>query len=226
MNSRLIPILFLFASAGLAAQSGPVMVTKNFHFREGIYLSYASFRNDSPDLGWDQVEAKWYTNPKTFLTQMEYIRPKTTGQTAVDPDSIWGFCMQGVPYMRLSRDWIKKELATFAPIQLRGKICYFDFDRMDTTDVLITAYNPANGMPFRKGVIKKEHEVKYAKILEFETGKVADFNRQNLLAWIGDDQQLVEAVLALREEELKAKLFKSLLIYVDRNHVYVTPYTK
>lgn len=215
----LIPFLALAANT-LAAQTEPVLVTKNFHFREGIYLSQESFRHDSPDILWDQVQAKWYTNPQTYLTQVEYIRHDESA-AALSPDSIWGFCIQGVPYIRLSRDWIKKELATFAPLQLRGKICYFDFDRMDTTEVLITAYNPANGMPFRRGVIRKEKQVNCPKILHFETGALADFNRENLAAWIADDPQLLEAVMDIREEELESKLFKTLLIYVDRNKVYI-----
>lgn len=220
MIRRLIfPVLALLANS-LAAQKDSVLVTKNFHFREGIYLSQKSFRHDSPDILWDQVQAKWYTNPQTYLTQVEHIRTDESA-AVLSPDSIWGFCIQGVPYIRLSRDWIKKEMATFAPLQLRGKICYFDFDRMDTTEVLITAYNPANGMPFRRGVIRKEKEVNCPKILHFETGALADFNRENLAAWIADDPQLLEAVMDIREEELESKLFKTLLIYVDRNNVYI-----
>lgn len=201
----------------LAAQ--PVLVTKNFLFKEGIYLTFQSFRNDDPDFSWEQVHGVMFTNPQTFLTQVESIHPN--GQEAISPDSIWGICIQGIPYIRLSRTWIQKELATFAPLQLRGKICYFEFNRKDTADVLITAYNPANGLPFRKGVIRKAYDVNIPKMLNFETGAVVDFNRENLVAWIGDDPELAEAVAALREEELKTKLFKSLLIYVDRNNVYI-----
>lgn len=213
---RLLFLAFLLPWA-LAAQ--PALVTKNFRFLEGIYLTHSSFRNNAPDLSWDQVQAKWYTNPQTYLTQVEYISME--GQGSLSPDSIWGLCIQGIPYIRLSREWIQKELATFAPIQLRGKICYFEFDRRDTTEVLITAYNPANGLPFRKGTIRKTSDVTCPKMLDFETGAVADFNRENLVAWVVDDPELVEAVLAIREEELKVKLFKSLLIYVDRNNVYI-----
>jgi len=217
MSLRSLILLILPLPSLVAAQ--PVLVTKNFLFREGIYLNFQSFRNDTPDLTWEQVETRWYTNPQTFITQVESIRP--AGGEAISPDSIWGFCIQGIPYIRLSRDWIRKELATFAPLQLRGKICYFEFNRKDTSDVLITAYNPANGLPFRKGVIRKAYEVNTPKMLDFESGAVADFNRENLVVWIDDDPELAEAVMALREDELKTKLFRSLLIYVDRNNVYI-----
>lgn len=211
----------LLVPAAATAQQDPVLVTKNFRFQDGVYLSHQSFRANTPDLGWEEVEATWYTNPQTFLTQLEDLRPKNK-KTGIKPDSIWGFCLQGIPYLRLSRDWIQKELATFAPLQLRGKICYFEFDRIDTAQVLITAYNPANGLPFRQGLIEKELEVNCPKILDFESGEVADFTRDNLIAWIADDPELAKAVQALTEEEAKTKLFKSLLIYVDRNQVYIS----
>ncbi|MBK7407835.1 MAG: hypothetical protein IPJ40_06985 [Saprospirales bacterium] len=159
---RLVLILVagvLFPSMG-PAQSEPTLVTKNFRFEDGIYLTYHSFQTNTPDLRWEEVEAKWYANPQTFLTQLEYLHSRT-GQPGILPDSIWGFSLHGIPYVRLSRDWIQKELATFAPLQLRGKICYFSFDRKDTTQVLITAYNPVNGMPFRQGMVDKELEVVY-----------------------------------------------------------------
>lgn len=201
-------------------QDDRVVVSKNFHFRDGVYLSHQSFRNNAPDLAWEQVQARWFANPQTFLVQMEFIHPEGGGMD-ITPDSLWGFTMQGIPYIRLPREWIRKELATFAPIELRGKICYFDFERLDTLKTLITAYNPYNGRPFRQGYIDKEAQRNYRKMLHFETGQVRDLTRENLLAWIGDDPELSAAVVDIPESELDAKLFKCLLIYVDRKKVYV-----
>jgi hypothetical protein len=208
------------STAGLQAQSELQLVSKNFHFEEGIFLSHTSFRTNSPDLSWEEVEVSSFTNPQTFITQIEYVRLKEGGK-AISPDSIWAVSIEGIPYVRLSRDWILKELATFAPLKLRGKICYFEFTRKDTVQVLIKVYNPVNGLPFREALVDREEEVRAPMILEFESGRIAEFNRQNLLAWIQDDALLTEAVLELPEEELEAKLFRSLLIYVDRNKVYI-----
>lgn len=202
------------------AQSDSVWVSKNFLFREGIFLSYQSFRSNAPDMSWEEVEATLFTNPQTYLTHIREVKT-AAGEGAIDPDSIWGICLQGIPYVRLERAWIQKELATFAPLELRGKICYFDFDRIDTVQVKMTAYNPANGLPFRQAMVDKEVEVNMPKILNFETGEVADFTRDNLLRWIAGDPALSQAALELGEDELESKLFKILLIYVDRNRVYI-----
>jgi hypothetical protein len=209
-------------ACGLYGQSDSVLVSKNFQFREGIFLSYQSFRANAPDLNWEEVEATLFTNPQTYLTHLKELRLERGEGRAIEPDSIWGICLQGIPYIRLERDWIQKELATFAPLELRGKICYFDFNRLDTVQVKMTAYNPANGLPFRQAMVDKEVEVNLSKILNFESGEVADFTRDNLLRWIADDPALSQAALELREDELESKLFKILLIYVDRNGVYIT----
>lgn len=207
-------------AGSLFAQPDSVLVSKNFLFREGIFLSHQSFRTNAPDLSWEEVDATLFTNPQTYLTHIQEVKIKE-GDGDIYPDSIWGICLQGIPYVRLERTWIQKELATFAPLELRGKICYFDFDRLDTVQVKMTAYNPANGLPFRQAMVDKEIEVKLAKILNFETGEVADFTRDNLLRWIAGDPALTQAALELGEDELESKLFKILLIYVDRNGVFI-----
>jgi hypothetical protein len=218
---QVLAALAALLACSLHAQPDSVLVSKNFQFGEGIFLSYRSFRANAPDLNWEEVEATLFTNPQTYLTHLKEVRLERGEGRAIEPDSIWGICLQGIPYIRLERNWIQKELATFAPLELRGKICYFDFDRLDTVQVKMTAYNPANGLPFRQAMVDKEVEVKLAKILNLETGEVADFTRDNLLRWIADDPALTQAALELREDELESKLFKILLIYVDRNGVYI-----
>ena len=57
--------------------------------------------------------------------------------------------------------------------------------------------------------------------MHFETGEVKDFTVENFLQWIQDDENLVETIMELSEEERQEKLFKCLLIYVDRNEVKI-----
>lgn len=222
-TGRFVLVAFLGAlmAGSLPAQPDSILVSKNFRFREGIFLTFGAFRANAPDFSWDEVEATLFTNPQTFLTHIGALRATEGEGRAINPDSIWGICLQGIPYIRLERAWIQKELATFAPLELRGKICYFDFERIDTVQVKMTAYNPANGLPFRQAMVDKEVEVNRAKILHFETGEVADFTRENLLRWIAGDPALTQAALELEDDELESKLFKILLIYVDRNGAYV-----
>ena len=66
-----------------------------------------------------------------------------------------------------------------------------------------------------------EEEVFVEKIMRFETGEIVEFTVENVLHWIQDDPLLVETIKELPAEEMQEKLFKCLLIYADRNEIYV-----
>jgi hypothetical protein len=208
-------LLFLFAALPAFGQDS-LTVTKNFHFTDGVYLSFEEFRANRPAYRMEEVNAWFFTNPQTSLTQVETVVVEQTGQP-VDTGLIWALSIGGVPYVRVPGGEISKELPTFAALKLRGKICYYTYPDWRNKQVHIAAYNPLNGRPFRTGTVEREEEVVVKKMLHFDTGEVADFTLDNFLAWIQDDPKLVETVNELPPEEKKEKLFKCLLIYVDRN---------
>ena len=211
---------FLYLSLLLAALPAfgqdSFTVTKNFHFTDGVYLSFEEFQANHPSYRMEDVEAYFFTNPQTALTEVEAVVIKETGQP-VDTGRIWAISIGGIPYVRVPRSEINKELPTFAALKLRGKICYYTYPDWRSKQVFIAAYNPLNGRPFRTGTVERENEVVVKKMLHFDTGEVADFTLDNFLAWIQDDPTLVQTVKELPPEEKKEKLFKCLLIYLDRN---------
>jgi hypothetical protein len=185
-------------------------------------MSFEAFQTNSPDYEWDDLKANLVTNPQTFLTQIQYIFIKDeTGNIPLDLDEIWCVSLAGIPYLRLTDDKMKKEMATFAGLQLRGKICYFSFEEYKMVKIPMHAYNPYTGIPFRSAVIERKKNVKIEKILNFETGEIADLSVENLKSWIQDDQKLLDTMNSLSYEEVEEKLFKCLLIYDDRNVVRV-----
>lgn len=215
--------LFLFCSLLFTLQlhsQERQLVSKNFRFTDGIYMSLEEFQADNPSHKWEDVEVSFFTNPQTSLTQVERVISRKDGKE-IDPDRIWGLSMDGVPSIRIPDGEIHKELPTFAALKLRGKICYFTYPDWRTKKVYVAAYNPLTGRPFRQGVVEREEEIIVSKMLHFETGEVADFTVGNFLNWIADDQPLVGTYEELSPEEREEKLFKGLLIYVDRNATYL-----
>ncbi|MAT54580.1 MAG: hypothetical protein CMN32_08855 [Saprospirales bacterium] len=209
--------IFSFALSGNAQVSGEV-VSKNFHFKDGIYLHFSSFQTDSPDISWEDVEAVIITNPQTSLTVIDSLRWRKSGR-AISIDSIWGFSRNGVPSIRIPEQEISKSLPTFAALKLRGKICYFTYPDYRMREVFVAAYNPLTGRPFRTGKVLREKEILVERMLSFETGQLADFNLENFKTWIADDSTLLKSFLELTPAEQQEKLFKTLLIYDDRNLV-------
>lgn len=216
--------MFITAFIGLFGASlfgqDSVLLTKNFRFAEGVYFNMAQLQANSPAHGLETLDMRYFTNPQTSLTQVDgivFIKSKQP----LPLDSIWAICLDGVPSIRVPGDEISRELPNFAALKLRGKICYFTYPDYRSKKVWVSAYNPLTGRPFRKGAVEREEEVYVEKMLHFLTGEVSDFNPENLLTWIQDDPLLVETVKELPREEQQEKLFKALLIYVDRNAAFL-----
>lgn len=228
MKTNFLLFISFFVVQLLLAQASQdstmTLLTKNFKFQDGVYLSLAAFQNNAPDYTWEQVKTNLFSNPQTFITQVEYIDLKADSITTKQPlhlETVWGISLDGIPYIRLPKGTLDTKLMSFAGLQVRGKICYFEFDRPEMREILMPVYNPVTGKPFREAYVQREKQIYYQKMMDFRTGEIKDFNTQNMLLWIEDDRKLWNAVNVLTEEEAHEKLFKSLLIYDDRQKIYV-----
>lgn len=213
-------LLFLFPATSIFCQENPAALSRSFRFADGAYLSFAELQANRPALPADSVELHFFTNPQTYLTQVEAIFEKSTGDF-FDPAQAWAVVIGGVPYLRLPPGEISRELPTFAALRLKGKICYFAYPDWRMKKVSVAAYNPLNGRPFRQGMVEREEEVLVEKMLHFETGEVADFTVENFVRWISDDPALVASMADLTPAEANEKLWKCLMIYVDRNLAFL-----
>ena len=203
---------------GLSAEGQ--VISKNFQFTDGIYLSHEAFQRNQPDYLLEALKANLFTNPQTFMTQVDSVSVLVNGSYQdLEPRAIWIICLGGIPYIRLPEGAVNKDLTTFAGLQLRGKICYFRYENLESREIPMVAYNPATGKPFRQAVIQRNVLVTYEKMMHFETGEVLDFTVEHFLGWIQDDPELTLSVRELGPDEAREKLFKCLLIYDDRNLV-------
>ena len=218
---RKITIVMLFCTTCLFGQDS-IKLTKNFQFQDGIYLSLEEFQANEPTFGWDELSASIFTNPQTMLTQISSISLPNGGEDLVlDAHSIYALSIEGVPSILVESAEIQKNLATFAALKVRGKICYFGFPTIQKKEIAMQAFNPKNGRPFRTSTIEREEEVFVEKMLHFETGEILPFEVNNFLKWIQEDADLVKTISELNPKEQKEKLFKCLLIFDDRNHLYL-----
>ncbi|GJM32236.1 MAG: hypothetical protein DHS20C18_12370 [Saprospiraceae bacterium] len=213
-------ILFSLFSLALWGQSDSVLITKNFKFQDGVYLSFAAFQKNQPDYSWDEAEGRMVTNADTYVSKIEWLRV-TNGETKrhLPFPKVWGVCIGGIPFIKTPVQY--PDYVLFAALRVRGKLCYFSYEEEAIEQVVISAYNPLTGRPFRSGKVSNKVYHHQEKMIDFEQGTIVDFNPTNFLDLIKDDPKLSASVRDLSEEEAQEKLFKSLLIYVDRNPVYV-----
>ncbi|MFK7773598.1 MAG: hypothetical protein AB8F94_15720 [Saprospiraceae bacterium] len=225
----LILSFILYVNALLQAQGDTVYLSKNFKFQDGIFLSFEDFKKNTPTYKWNEVLAGVHSNPQNFLAQMYGLRvPKSEIKEGeemeyenVDLESIWGISLDGIPYIRLSREELNKENVVFAGMKLRGKICYYEYEEFVIQKKQMSAYNPVTGYPFRTKDVDVKVKLIHQNILHFESGETAVFSKENFKEWIKDDRKLYQTVKDLSPQEVEEKLFKCLLIYVDRNLVKI-----
>lgn len=184
-------------------------------------MDFQSFKKNQPTYTWIQLDGSLVTNPQTFITKVDYLYFKGHRDKPMDLSQVWGLCLGGIPYVRVEEKEEKDGVVEFAGLQVRGKICYYTFEKEVTRMVVIKAYNPLTGHPFRSGEVPMKEIVLQERMLRFEDGATKVFNIENFLAWIQDDRQLWTTLKDMPAEEMKEKLFKSLLIYDDRQSVYV-----
>ncbi len=219
INIALLACFSLLTASSGWAQEDSLRLGKNFKFTDGIYYDFASFQSNQPDMTWEEVEASVFSNPQTFMAQVEYIQSESNGRIAVD--SLWGICLGGIPYIRLPKGSVNRSLTVFAGLRLRGKLCYFNYENEEMRSFEMPVYIPNTDFVFRKAWVDREQIIVYEKLLHFETGEVVDFNPYNFRRWIADDERLLQTLDKMTMPEVEEKLFKCLLIYVDRNAVQI-----
>ena len=212
-------LIFGFILRG-STQSSKVVITKNFKFENGIYNTFAEWQHNKPTWKWDSVETNLTVNPTTFLMQMDALKFKKTCQNA-PIDSIWGVVVDGIPYIRLPKNTISKPTHCFAGLILRGAISYFQFETTAEKQVPMTAYFPQTGEPYMTKNVQNKIPIIKEKLLSFDTGEMIDCTLNNFKKWIVRDKDLITTVNQLKEADIQEKLFKCILIYNDRNPVFV-----
>ena len=226
---------FLLTTIALSAQSDDsLLLTKNFLFKDGIYLSLDALHRNAPDYAWDDLEALLTTSARAFVAKVAKLKTKS-GEN-IDLHSVLAISLEGVPYVRITQtreaealsmtreaepSSRERQAVVFAGLKVRGKIAYFSYETDTTELVEISAYNPLTKRPFRKGHVPVKSSLTVDKIFYFPDGRIADFTRERLLEWIGDDKQLWNTVNELGNDPNREKLYKCLLIYDDRNGFYM-----
>lgn len=220
ISPRLSGLVGLFCLLFPVFSHSQTLITKNFEFEDGVYLTLDALQKNTPDYVWRDLKSNLAANPQTYMTQVEYMVEKSTGDSLVT-DAIFAVSLGGIPFVRLPREAVSKELTTFAGLRVRGRYSFYTYEDVQTKMVPISAYNPINGRPFRTALVKREETVQFGKLMNFETGETVDFTQRNFLKIIQDDKELTKSVQALKGEDIISKLFKCLLIYDDRHPIYV-----
>lgn len=211
-----LSILFL-SVLGFQTIAQPVALTNNYSFKDGIYLRFEDFKKDASSKNNIIDSLQYDLNAEENILILSAHSQKLLD--SLIPDKIWGLCINQIPYIRTEDQ--QDGRFYFVKLHVLGKISYYYYKAFREKEVIMYVHNPYTGERIGKKNISNRNLEFIQKILHFDSGEITDFNFDNFLNWSKDDLGLYKSLSEIKSEEREAKLFKSLLIYNDRNPVYI-----
>lgn len=217
---RILFIIILSAFFGInsfAQRDSSLFIkhTPEFRFEDGIFLNFEQVKDNSPiaisriisTLNSDDID--FFNN---LIEEKEISYPDFLGaKQEVNTSEIWGYSNRGVLYINFSGE--------FNRIPIVGNACHFVAD--------ITVYREQFHAPFYSPYYYPTFPSSYPSremhqyLLDFGTGKVMEYNRQNLAVILMRDTTLYEEYNTLKKRQQKKLKFLYLRKYNERNPLYL-----
>jgi hypothetical protein len=222
MFGRYILFAFLILPVAVFSQNDSVkkvMYNSDFKFKEGIYLTFEQVKNNLPLLNTriiTSIEANDEHFFEAVLSQKEFSYYDNLGmKRTVQVKSLWGYSRNGVIYIRMND--------TYSRISYMGSICHFIAN--------ITTYQPNYYDPYyynpnyyyrnlNSSSQTASTEMKQF-IMDFETGKILDYNEESLEVLLMRDPQLHDEFAALSKKKKQQTKFLYIRKFNERNPLMI-----
>ena len=193
-----------------------VAISNNFPFKAGIYKSFSDFTADEPSADSLVSILKYDLNAEENILILKVESQYLLDSLIKEP--IWGLCIQNAPYIRTEDKQDGRYY--FVKLHVVGKLSYYYYKAFREKEVIMYVHNPYTGERIGKKTVTNRDLVFIQKLMHFQSGENIDFSFDNFKAWASDDKGLLKSIEEMKNEEKESKLFKTLLIYNDRNPVY------
>lgn len=216
MSPRLLSVfcLLLIGLAG-SAQTDSITFNADFRFTDGVYFSHDALLANQPDLSWEAIDGEMVQLPEDYRVQIADYGYK---DVRINADIIpYAISLDGLAYLFVRRD-NNRNFHEFAGLRVRGMLSTLQYDTTIQVRQLMTAYNPANGRPFRQAYVERDKKLTLSKILQMSSGNLVIFNRENLAALTVDDKKLTKAIHET-ETGNQELLLRALRLYDDRHPI-------
>ena len=212
-------INFIFVTLFIFSQNDTnifIKYTPKFEFIDGLYLNFEQVKNNSP-LPKTRISTNLSYKRLDFFTKLkenEYIIifDNKGVEQKIETKKIWGFCQKGNIYINWNSE--------FNRIGIIGSICHFIADLTVSYERYPDPYYNNRAVFGVNGDTYKTKEMKQY-LLDFETGKVFDYNVQNLEILLKKDSLIYEEYIDLRKRKKRKQKFQFLRKYNKKNPLYV-----
>jgi hypothetical protein len=216
LNRRLF-VLFIFLSACACAfaQTRMVQYSRDFEFKEGIYLTVFNFKNNSPIIR-SKISFNSNKNDKDFFNYVLARNILTYTDSAgkeehIQTEKVWGYFSNGTLYINYGTG--------FNRVAVIGSLCHFVAvmpTRIGMNDPFtpFNPYQPYGSMQPRYVYATNQY------VLDFESGSVFEFDVTHMEVLLQRDVALYNEFMALKKKQKRDSIFLYLRKYNEKHPVY------
>ena len=215
-------------------KEGMVKYTPEFKFIDGIYLNFDQVKLNSPIPKAKLLTSIDYNDREFFKKILEidkiYFYDNMGVRQEIAKNTIWGYARNGVLYVQIQEN--------FNRITFIGSICHFVAD-ITTYDSryynspygyydpyyspygygsYYNTYNPYYS-PYRQSNVARNELKQY--LIDFESGKVMEFDVENTELLLMKDSQLYEEYVQLSRKKKKELMFVYIRKFNEKNPLYI-----
>jgi len=218
-------------------KEGMVKYTPDFRFNDGIYLNFEQVKLNRPIPKAKLLTSIDYNDREFFQKILEidkiYFYDNMGVRQDISKNSIWGYARNGVLYVQVQE--------TFNRITFVGSICHFVAD-ITTYDNRYgnspygyydpyyspygygNYYNPYSSYyspysPYRQSGMARSEIKQY--LIDFESGKVLEFDIDNTELLLMKDNQLYEEYVQLSRKKKKELMFVYIRKFNEKNPLFI-----
>jgi len=214
---------------------GMVKYTPDFRFKDGIYVNFDQVKSNNPIPKAKLLTSTDYNDKEFFKKLLEaeriYYYDGMGVRQEIATNTIWGYARNGVLYIQVQEN--------FNRITFVGSICHFVAD-ITTVD---NRYSPYGGYydpysyyspygygsyyypygsyysPYGRSNMTRNELKQY--LIDFETGKVVEFDRESTELLLMKDSKLYEEFARLPRKDKKDLMFVYIRKFNENNPLYI-----
>jgi hypothetical protein len=186
-----------------------VKYTPEFQFNPGLYLNFNQVKENNPI---PAIRIISNDDPFDFNFYRNLVKNKSIGyfdeygaQQEISTTQIWGYCQDGKIFILYNGE--------FNRVPIIGHVCHFIAD----VTVVDTHYDPYYSDYYNYGYYNPYYYRPYNRttktremrqyLLEFETGKILDFNRESVQVVLMQDPELYDEFMKVKKRQQNDLLF-------------------
>ncbi len=221
INNLLLTIVFAFSGTVIFGQSdsaGMVKYSTDFKFKEGIYINFDQVKENDP-IPKSRILTSVDYDDQYFFDHLQdqkkiYYYDKIGTKHELVVKNLWGYSRNGFLYININ--------GSFFRITYIGKICHFVAMQTTYTNAYNNPYYNNNYYysPYQYNPQTYQTTEMRQYLLDFETGKVYDYNDESIEILLMKDPELYDEYMALRKKKKKQLKFLYIRKFNERNPLY------